>query len=316
MAYDFQMSNIVELIDFFNEKTSTKIVKYIGKNLLKTNDIRNKECLKLIKKEKLLEKRLLETFGKKDDSYKNSSGHSKDHGSSDFKSESVLYEEDILDTKNDYSEPIPTLDLPNFDEIDTEYEYKVTNNLSKSITKRLREKQSNPMLSNDIPTRKDFTFKGYKIEFNITYVDDRKPERNVDTFKQNNKKRSNSVLPSVLSAAAAAVIPRPKTSTNLRIVRQQDNIFTGFKRPTIEQTKFLTVPYKNEFKAKSRPLTGCSSRSLHIKSNDGILNNSLNTKTKSYKDSYLNSLKKSGLSNDYCIPIIRSRHISGVIAAK
>jgi hypothetical protein len=38
--------------------------------------------------------------------------------------------------------------------------------------------------------------------------------------------------------------------------------------------------------------------------------------TQGFKDSYLSSLKRSGLINDYCAPIMRSKVIRGVIATK
>ena len=95
MAYDYDFPNIVALIDFFNDTTNRKIIKYLGRNLFKSNLIRNKEGnLKLLKKEqsKLLDKRL-EAFMKSDDRHPSSPFENLKDGSSGLNTESVLYDD-------------------------------------------------------------------------------------------------------------------------------------------------------------------------------------------------------------------------------
>lgn len=457
MAYDADLPNIVYLIDFYNDQTNRKIIKYIGRNLLTSNVIRSKQCtLKLLKQEqsKLLDKRL-EAFMKKDENYNPSSlfESSKD-GSSNFNNEaneSLLYDEiesmkpgsllsmdgsmeDQGEEYDDHGEATekketerinthsskrkakqvsiyeevdylssahPSVDAENLVALDPKYELKVTSELNKSISKRLDEKQTN-YVSPFNPKRKDFSYKGYKIGFNIEYLEtDGIPSKFTDIVNQKRPlsrieqnitesvfqrpisilnesallrtpietpiirsksrvnetpNRTKSVLnespilrtkSSVLGEVSLAKSSlnesptfRPKSTFNEVHVKRKSSLNdfdSSVRESRISSSRILPsiinsqntnlsalnreiyTPHTFKTSSPTKPLR----RSLTIrqKSNKNTLNSNFLTyqnidKSQNFKDSYIKSLRKSGLSNEYCVPTIRSSQLKGLISSK
>ncbi len=331
MAYDHNMPNIVTLIDFFNDKTNRKIVKYLGRNLIKSNLVRNKESnLKLLKKEqsKLLDKRL-EAFMKSD--YFHPSSENLKDGSSGLNNESALYDDiesvkpgslysldesiDELDQevqeierkaadrnksgkKNkgkqasiyeevEYlSSANPSIDADGLLELDPKYEILLTSQLNKNIKQRLSEKQSNNVISFDKPKRKDFSYKGFKIGFNIDYtadtsysskysdiVNQKRPQKTTETnsmesiFQQSVAKLNESpylrvqnndvLINNSRSKSRLNETPIPKSILNESLVLRKKSLLltetpiTKFNESSSLQPKSTINEYKTQIKRNS-----------------------------------------------------------------
>ena len=447
MAYDYGMPNIANLIDFFNDNSHKKIIKYIGRDLLKTNKIRNKECaMKLVKQER--NKQLTETFIKREESINNpSSGFESSKDSSSYnligETESILYddvdnvkptsfistnesmvleEEDDEEKKNKNIRQNPrtkqvtiddqveyltntqqSLNGQNLIDFDPRYELKVTSELNKTIVNRLAEKQTNYVSPNELLTRKDFSYKGFKIGFDISYVGDEKNERPyeivnqkrpasqidltyleapfqrpksiLDSSKILRTKLNESPIPQSKSRLNESPFPRPKSnlkdSPTLRprsiineskISRPKSNLSNSVIRrstfndstvreprvssrqinsrldllsstlkrpldqPLVFNNKFL--PQANKILPNRGLLRSSTIRQMNISANKVLLNPNFDNaysiqkiqpiekpRTLSIKDSYLLKLRKSGLANEYCTPIIRPKQMGGALIA-
>lgn len=409
LAYDQSMPHIVTLIDFYNENTNKKIVKYIGRNLLKENEVRHKNHVKLLDRKRLLEKRLVETFIKKDSkenemikeelpaanrtinsvnsddtdesllydeidmakplsSFKNTDNVTKSRTSINDKSSrnsyltrSALDESDsnseddrnMEETLND-SEIASLIDLPKLMEMDTERDIDLNKKSNENIVKRLQEK-SGPLPPIDtVPTRKELTYRGYKIQFNVDIVDGKesvKPtvtkhsrvviKKSDESPRPKSQNRPRSTVMSQLSLRKTPVTPsysrmqqRQSQLNNYANNSEYLSVFNNINETSVQSRPTTSISTMNNYpqKLKSsmkqlnttnnpRNTSKSSFAIIHkpVNNNDNDVKSSKEIKRSntSFKETYLKALKRSGLCNDYCTPIIRPKqHITGVIAAK
>jgi hypothetical protein len=281
MAYDREMHDIVNLIDFFSEKTHWKIVQFIGKRFLKLSDrevvtSKIKEELRRLYK-KRMEKNLERQKRRTSIMTQSTDSRSLDEDLLGSYMENLYEDVENLKPKSDLSHVPESADTVISENVPKSPNVRFKGNVHSSLANRYV--QSNPenfYSPNDVHTQKKISFRGYTMVFDINYVDE---------TKANCKSRSEALKIS----ADVQSLAQTKSSLNFNA----KNSTANFTRP---RPRTASMPKQPSVAKKS-----LISSSFAI-SNDKKLKMS----REKIQESYMKSLKKSGLWNKYCTPIIRS----------
>lgn len=236
MAYDRQLYDLVNLIDFFDETTNSKIVRYIGKNLLKIPNT-------LIPKSPRINFTLCETEIKQ-----------------------------MTDEAKDYlTNPTNNLKQDSNSAIETHRE---SVNQTK-LNRYLQSKQSLVQNSNEIPKQKELSYRGYKVKFDISVSD---KEEKLERIKSGRQSSLNSARSDLRPVQVETFKIRPHTSMQNRVTS------ASLKRAT----SCLNERPKSSFLHKENKKISAGFPKLYSK-----------------QELYMKTLKKCGLANSYCMPILK-----------
>jgi hypothetical protein len=292
MAYDREMHDIVNLIDFFSEKTHWKIVQFIGKKFLKLSD-REIVTSKIKEELRRMYKKRVEIDFLKKKRRASTQTQSTDDQFPQIDDEALnSYMKNLYDDADNLKPKSDDLQGMSVTSTDITANMQKTNiqrfkpSIHSSLAKRYVETNPNNHYSlSDAHEQKKMSFRGYTMVFNINYVDETKNKSKKRIVSLKDPSRIQEQTTSMKSQTRTVNHENPMTTQSMAT-----RPLARSKLTTATNTKQHLFTYKQKI----------LSSSLSINNSLG-----LDRSREKINESYMKSLKKSGLWNNYCTPIMR-----------